>query len=287
MPHVRVNGVNLHYWQMGEGPDLVLLHGVGGNLAIWHFTVVAELRDKYRITTYDLRGHGRSDMPATGYTTRDMAQDLLGLMNALHIEQAHLLGHSFGADISLHFSLMYPERVQKLILIEAMLPVMLHSYKRDDWDGWAYWAQMLERVAGVKVPREKWQDVEYMMNLSLEVPVLFGPFRGRPRNKVPITRLLTDTSIVGDFDVVDGLTIESFPQITAPTLLIYEEGSPFLETCDVLSHELPNAMAVHLPVSELRHFSPLERPESILEHTKAFLGQDGISPALRSEHRQA
>jgi len=285
MPYVFVNGVNLHYWQVGEGPDLVMLHGLGGNLAVWHFAIAARLRPLYRITTYDLRGHGRSDMPATGYTTRNMAHDLCALMDALQIEQAHLLGHSFGADTVLHFALLYPERVRRSVVIDAMLPVMLRTYKRDDWEGWAYWAQMLEKIAGVKVPREKWQDIPYMLKHSLEVPVLFGPFRGRPRNKAPITQLLTGTTIVQDFDAVDEMTLENLARITTPTLLLYEKNSPFLETHQILCDRLPNAASALLSDSELRHFSPLEQPELIVAHTRAFLQQDGAVSQVGTSNR--
>jgi pimeloyl-ACP methyl ester carboxylesterase len=278
MPYVFANGVNLHYWQVGEGPDLVMLHGLGGNLAVWHFAIVAKLRHQYRITTYDLRGHGRSDMPATGYNTQNMARDLLEFLDALKIERAHLLGHSFGADIALHFSLLYPERVERLIVVEAMLPVMLRQYKRDDWAGWAYWAQMLERIAGIRVPPEKWQDIPYMMDHSLQVPVLFGPFRGRARNKAPITRLLTETTIVQDFDAVDELTLENLRRVTPPTLLIYEEDSPFMETYEALRARLPDATPALLAVGDLKHFSPLEQPDLILEHTRAFLSLNGARP---------
>lgn len=282
MPKILVNGANLHYRQTGAGPDFIMLHGLGGNLAVWHFALAAKLRDSFQITTYDLRGHGRSDLMPNGYTTRNMAQDLHDLMGALQIEKAHLLGHSFGADIALHFALLYPERVNKLIVIDAMLPVMLQSYKRPDWDGWAYWAKLLKQVSGIKVPRERWDDIPFMMKHSFEVPVLFGPFRGRARNKEPITKLLTETSIVQDFDVIDELTVENFAKITPQTLLIYDAKTPFYETFEALRQGLPNATYVLLPESELRHFSPLEQPDLILKHTRAFLqveaslAEDGV-----------
>src|SRR5512134_2410780 len=155
MPKVSVNGISLHYWQLGEGPDLVMVHGLNSNLAVWHLELVPRLRNEYRITTYDLRGHGRSDMPPTGYSTEDMAKDLRGLLDGLGIERAHLMGHSLGADISLHMALLYPERVHKLVLIEPGIPALLHQRKHEDWEGWAYWAQMIKEFTGIDVPREK------------------------------------------------------------------------------------------------------------------------------------
>ena len=59
MPKVELSdGAIIHYEQVGTGPDLVLIHGIGGNLATWHFKIVPSLWDKYRTLTYDLRGHG-------------------------------------------------------------------------------------------------------------------------------------------------------------------------------------------------------------------------------------
>jgi pimeloyl-ACP methyl ester carboxylesterase len=119
-----------------------------------------------------------------------------------------------------------------------------------------------------------------MMDHSLQVPVLFGPFRGRPRNRVPITRLLTETTIVQDFDAVDELTLENLARIALPTLLIYEEDSPFMETYAALRARLPNATPALLAVGDLKHFSPLEQPDLILEHTRAFLGPNGAGPTM-------
>ena len=77
MPYADVNGIRIHYQQTGEGPDVVLLHGFTGNLAIWIFIdIVDTLSSDFRVTTYDIRGHGNSDVPPSGYTSADMAADL-------------------------------------------------------------------------------------------------------------------------------------------------------------------------------------------------------------------
>src|SRR3954454_5600622 len=77
------SGVELHYQQFGQGPDLVMIHGITGNLAIWHLEMVPALMSQFRITTYDLRGHGYSSVPPTGYTTADHATDLKNLLDHL------------------------------------------------------------------------------------------------------------------------------------------------------------------------------------------------------------
>ena len=121
MPKIQANGALFHYIALGEGPDVVMLHGFLGNLAVWHLSMVPQLRREFRVTTYDLRGHGYSEVTPTGYSAGEMAQDLLCLLDQLGIQKAVLVGHSFGADIALYFALKHPERVSKLIAMEPGL----------------------------------------------------------------------------------------------------------------------------------------------------------------------
>jgi len=72
VPKVKANGIDLHYITVGMGPDVVMLHGFLGNLAVWHLYMAPILRREHRVTTYDLRGHGYSDVTLTGYTAADM-----------------------------------------------------------------------------------------------------------------------------------------------------------------------------------------------------------------------
>jgi pimeloyl-ACP methyl ester carboxylesterase len=137
MPKKSANGVNLHYITVGMGPDVVMLHGFLGNLAVWHLYMTPILRREHRVTTYDLRGHGYSDVPPTGYTAADMAEDLRGFLDAMGIQRPILVGHSFGADIAMYFSLLYPERVAKLVALEPGLAALVHLRNDKDWIGWA------------------------------------------------------------------------------------------------------------------------------------------------------
>ena len=269
MPKTVVNDIKLHYWQVGEGPDIIMLHGLTGNLAVWHFTAIPKLRHEYRVTTFDLRGHGRSDMPPTGYTTQHMAEDLKGLMDELGIERAHLVGHSLGADISLHCALLYPERVEKIVAIEAGTAALVHLRMDENWPGWESWAMAMEEYGGVKVPREKWHDIDYMLRRSLEVPIVFGPARGLPRKGDKLLKLLDTTTLVEEYQDTAGMTLETIPSITHPVLLVYGEKSTYLGTYDVLKETLPNCRPVLLEGCE--HFGPLEKPEMLMEHMAPFL----------------
>jgi pimeloyl-ACP methyl ester carboxylesterase len=141
MPKVPVNSVTLHYIAFGHGRDVVLLHGFLGNLAVWHLRIAPELRKYYRVTTYDLRGHGYSEVTPSGYTPADMAKDLEALLDALNIRKAILVGHSYGADIAMYFALKHKDRVEKLIALEPGLAALVHERKDAGWEGWSYWVQ--------------------------------------------------------------------------------------------------------------------------------------------------
>jgi pimeloyl-ACP methyl ester carboxylesterase len=266
------SGLKIHYLRVGQGPDLVMIHGLTGNLAVWHFKIVPLLVDHFRILTYDLRGHGYSDVPAAGYTTGDMAGDLDGLMDSLRIERAHLVGHSFGADIALHYALRNPGRVLAVAAIEAALPALIHLRTREDWVGWAYWAEVLER-SGATVPPEHRCDLDYLIRLSLNLPKKWGPLRGLPRDPKSFLRVLDSTSLTRDYEVVGDLTLENIPRIQTPVHLICAEGSAFLGSHDYLHAHLPNAHSILLPRTEWGHFGPLEQPEVVAGHLVKVLAR--------------
>lgn len=268
MPKVQVNGVRLHYLQVGKGPDVILLHGLGGNLAVWFLHLVDQLRDAFRLTAVDLRGHGKSDMPATGYTTAHMAADLEGLMEALEIPMAHVIGHSFGADIALHLCILHPGRVDRLVVLEPGIAALLQHRKSQAWKGWDYWVDKLAEF-GIQVPPEKKYDIDYLLRQTVHIPIHFGPAKGRPRNPEPLLRLLDTTTIVKDYEEVAGMTLEKISGIQHPTLVVYGKNSHFLVTFEHLKRTLPRCRTVLLEATE--HYGPLEQPDLHADHLRRFL----------------
>jgi pimeloyl-ACP methyl ester carboxylesterase len=276
VPKVKVGDVNLHYLSVGRGPEVVMLHGFLGNLAVWHLAIAPALRGEFRMTTCDLRGHGYSDVTPTGYTTSTLARDLKGLLDSLGIQKPILVGHSFGADICLHFALLYPDRVSQIVAIEAGLAALVHQRKDHEWEGWRYWVSKLEEV-GLTVPPDKRTDLDFLLTLSLETPKFYGPARGLPRNREPLINLIRNTTLLADYEVPGELTLDAIPRITTPTLLMYGDRSHFLGSYEHLRETLPNATPVLLPGGE--HFGPLEQPELLVEQIRAFCGAQNPRPA--------
>jgi len=263
-----VNGIQLHYQELGEGPALVMIHGITGNLAIWHLEIVPALMPTYRIATYDLRGHGYSDVPPTGYTTADHAADLGQLLDNLGIQHAHVMGHSFGADVALHFTILFPERVDRLVLVEPAIAALRPVREREDWIGWKYWRDKLA-LGGLTVPPEKWYDTEYLVRASVKLPMLFGFRKGRARRAAPLVRLMDTTTAAKDYCETAGMTLEKIDQVRHQTLVLYGEESVFIGTYEYLKTHLSNATCFLMPDSE--HFGPIERPELLLRHVREFL----------------
>jgi 2-hydroxy-6-oxonona-2,4-dienedioate hydrolase/2-succinyl-6-hydroxy-2,4-cyclohexadiene-1-carboxylate synthase len=268
MAKALANGIELHCQQFGKGPDIVMVHGITGNLAIWHLEIVPDLMQEYRVTTYDLRGHGYSDVPPTGYTTADHATDLKHLLDALGIQRAHVMGHSFGADIALHFTVLFPERVNRLMLVEPAIAALLPLRQREDWIGWKYWRDKLA-LGGVTVPPEKWYDNEYLVRASVGLPMLFGFRKGRARRAAPLVRLMDTTTAAKDYCEVAGMTLDKIDQIRHRTLVLYGEDSVFVGTYEYLRDHLVHSTCVLMPDSE--HFGPIERPQLLLQRVREFL----------------
>jgi len=102
-----------------EGDAIIFLHFGGANLMMWQ-RIIPYFQDRYRLILVDLRGHGRSDKPQTGYHIDEMARDVIGIMQYLKLEQAHIVGSSLGAEVGLSMASNYPEKVISLVCDGAL-----------------------------------------------------------------------------------------------------------------------------------------------------------------------
>ena len=126
---VNVNGINLHYLDWGGSGDILLfLAGMGCNAHIFD-DFAPRFRDKFHVMALTRRGHGESDHPENGYDADTLTEDIRQFVDALGIEKVILAGHSM-ANVELsHFSALYPERVLKLVFLDAAYDRASASYK--------------------------------------------------------------------------------------------------------------------------------------------------------------
>ena len=113
----RVNGIELSYAVEGQGPPLVLIHGLACGKRMWLWQVGALRRD-FTVITYDQRGHGLSTAPEDpqDYSSAHLTRDLVGLLDHLAIERCHLLGFSLGGGPAIAAAISSPDRIARLVL---------------------------------------------------------------------------------------------------------------------------------------------------------------------------
>ncbi|TFV88590.1 alpha/beta hydrolase [Blastococcus sp. CT_GayMR16] len=113
--HIRATDHGIWTEQVGEGPDVLLIGGLGDTVESWQFQLDG-LADRYRLTAFDNRGAGRTKMPDDPATVEAMADDAAAVLRALDIPSAHVAGFSGGSIISQELALRHPELVRSLVL---------------------------------------------------------------------------------------------------------------------------------------------------------------------------
>jgi pimeloyl-ACP methyl ester carboxylesterase len=271
MPFARANNLRFHYQQTGTGPDVILLHGLTGDLSIWLLCQALQtLGREYRVTAFDLRGHGYSDVPPAGYTSADHAQDLFGMLDFIGAARAHVLGHSFGGVIALHAAVLRPERIASVILSDPYFPALRHLEDASRWGHWdAFRQEALD--AGVVLSDEHWYDLGHFF---AQVQHLGGERMRQFRQAVGLPGLnrlqrLSGTTCGVDSRVDGGLTEDRIAAMSRPALALYGECSPFLATAHYLREHLPDCRVALVPGA--KHRAPQENGPEYLRHIVEFL----------------
>jgi pimeloyl-ACP methyl ester carboxylesterase len=115
---VKVFGQKIHYLEAGTGPVLILLHGLGGDASNWSYNIIP-LSQKFHVIVPDQLGFGASDKPFTNYRVATYVAFLDKFLSELKIERASLVGNSLGGWIAASYALAHPEKVERLVLVDA------------------------------------------------------------------------------------------------------------------------------------------------------------------------
>ncbi|MFC5529687.1 alpha/beta fold hydrolase [Cohnella yongneupensis] len=204
-----VNGVHIGYESIGEGFPLIAITGKDANRDWWSPAIKAGLSDKRRLILLDNRGTGQSDAPEEAYSIADMAKDVVGLMDTLGIEQAHVLGQSMGGMIAQEIAIEYPERVAKLILCSTTCGVTrtLPTFRMLKW---------MSRKTTAFSPQDT-LDMLYPEPYIRENPDIIAASVERMQRSPPARRTM-------DIHKQASRSFDSFKRlgkITSPTLIIH------------------------------------------------------------------
>ena len=248
MSYVERNGVKIYYDDQGSGPAVLLSHGYGATAGMWKGQVAA-LKDRYRVVTWDMRGHGQSDSPEdqTLYSEAHTIDDMAAILRHLGIERAVIGGLSLGGFMSLAFQLKYAAMVRALMLFDTG-PGYRNPVARDGWNQTSF--------ARAKAFEEKGLAA---LGGGAEVRV------AQHRSAAGLAKAAR-----GMLAQFDGRVIESLPGIAVPTLvLVGAKDEPFLGASEYMAAKIPGARKVMIP--DAGHASNIDQPAAFNAAVAEFL----------------
>ena len=266
---VRANGLDLAVTEYAtpersaHGPALVLLHGIGSRAVSW-WPVVDALAARFRVYALDLRGHGASAKPETGYLFPDYAADLQGLLDALGEERPLILGHSLGGLIALQWAVNHLDRAAGIALEDTALrshPDILKAF-----DGWIALNAMPVEQAAVHYHAEypDWTDEDCWRraeSITSVAPAVFVELRADTE-----VNLEAGTDRLALLDVIRSPVLLVYGDLEAGGMVVPEDAARFAAT-------VPHARVERVPGAG--HSIHRDRTEAFLDRVMPFWEEVG------------
>jgi pimeloyl-ACP methyl ester carboxylesterase len=260
MPHIPSrDGVRLYYEEAGKGTAVVFVHEYAGDYRTWE----AQMRHfsrAHRCVTYSQRGYPPSDVPSDGasYSQTIARDDVIALMDALKIDQAHIVGHSMGAYTALHVGMLAPARCISVVAAGCGWGSTPDADKREEMKALAAETGKMFAEEGIAAAAAKYAD---------------APMRQAQKNKDPrgyaeFARMLAEHSALGHAQTMLNLQLkrptlwemeDKLKRFSVPLLVIVgDEDEPCIDGSIFLKHTAPTAGLLMIP--RTGHNIPTEEP---------------------------
>jgi len=258
MAIIPVNEIDVYCEVEGQGPPLLLIHGLGSSSQIWE-AQVRYFSERYRVIAYDLRGHGRSSKPAVPYNMQLFAEDATRLLGALDVPAAHIIGTSLGGMIAFELAVHYPQLLKSLVVVNSV-PDMRVKSPRDYINLWQ--KTLLLKMLSARD-----------MGKFLSRRLLPGPERELVRQAFIERWAQNDKrAYQAAFQSVIGWSVDNcLGEIRCPVLVVASEH-------DLWSLDEKRIYVAKIPVARLaviegaHHAVTIERPEQFNQVLDEFLG---------------
>ena len=258
MPLIRANGVDLFYDLTGpaDAPVVVFSNSLGTTLEMWDAQVRA-LSNRFRCLRYDSRGHGRSQVRDEPFSIDDLADDCAGLLEALGIGQAHMVGLSLGGMTGQALAVRHPDRVASLVLMATAA----HLPPPENWDQRARIVREQGMGALVDMVMQRW----FTADTVALAPERVKPVRDRFASLDPRGYAMTCLAI-RDMDLRGRIGA-----IRVPTLVVAGEDDPAtpIEMAEEIASLIPGAELTVVP--EAAHLIAVEQPDVVNLLLESFL----------------
>lgn len=257
MAKLNRDGVELYYEVHGDGPPVLLTHGYSASADMWKGQI-EPFAKHYKLITWDMRGHGRTDYPddQAAYTEAQTVADMAAILDAVGAKKAVIGGLSLGGYMSLAFHLAHPERTEALLIIDTG-----PGYKSDE-------------------PRNGWNVTSIRRAENFEKnglpPAGAGGAETRAaphRNAIGLAKAAR-----GMLTQHDARVISSLPEIKVPSLvLVGANDTPFIAASDYMAAKIPGATKVVIP--DAGHASNIDQPAAFNTAVLGFLADLQLEPA--------
>ena len=257
--YLPLNSGKMYYQVHGSGEPLVFVHGMGLDHRMWD-EQVAGFCKMYQVISYDLRGFGKSSLPDAPY---NHPEDLIMLLDFMGIEKAHYIGLSMGARVVTDLSIMYPERVCSITLVDSVL----HGYKQTSMDLMAI--STAAREVSPKAANQLWFE-----------HALFAPARRNPEVAPKLKQMIDDYTgwhwvNTNPWTPLSPPSIEQLDKIDIPTLILIGEEDllDFQITSDILEKGIKGGRKTVIP--KVGHMSNMENSTAFNEFLADFIENSG------------
>ncbi|MEO8751324.1 MAG: alpha/beta hydrolase [Casimicrobiaceae bacterium] len=284
MPDLLAAGVRFNVVRLGAPPArLVLIHGLLlDNLASYYLSIAPALAEHASLLLYDLRGHGRSERPPTGYTMDDMVADVVAILDAEGLTAPiTLIGNSFGAQIALRAAGDHPQRVGALVLIDPQTAIpdfvaelgdiVAADPAERDRRAYEYKGRWLAENAGTRDQSSTGAAPPTARATSIDS--MLQQRRQRRSASVSVAEgLARDTSFVQDLKRQAAITDAQIERVHCPVLVVYGERSEMRRDEARLARLLPRADLATIP--GMGHTVLMQAPDLLRDMILAWLARE-------------